>query len=118
MQPAPEVSRGHGVQVWALPLLPLAEAHRREACGRASPGQETVCQVSKIHQWIMRSSRVVTAADSQCRSRNCHGFDLSILRHSGILGAADEAVLNIVHKKKKSKKLPLQANLAGRSKSE
>ncbi len=30
----------------------------------------------------------------QCRSRNCPGFDLSILRHSGIRGAAGEAVLN------------------------
>jgi hypothetical protein len=34
-------------------------------------------------------------------SRNCPGFDPSILRHSGIWGAADETVLNIVHKKKK-----------------
>ncbi len=32
----------------------------------------------------MRSSRVVRASDSQCRSRNCPGFDPSILRHSGI----------------------------------
>ncbi len=37
-------------------------------------------------------------------SRNCPGFDPSILRRSGILGAADEAVLNIVHKKKNPKK--------------
>ncbi len=27
--------------------------------------------------------RVVRASDSQCRSRNCPGFDPSILRHSG-----------------------------------
>jgi hypothetical protein len=47
----------------------------------------------------MRSSRVVRASDSQCRSRNCLGFDPSILRHSGIWGAANEAVLNIVNKK-------------------
>jgi hypothetical protein len=49
----------------------------------------------------MRSSRVVRASDSQCLSRNCPGFDPSILRHRGICGAADEAVLNtgIVHKK-------------------
>jgi hypothetical protein len=47
----------------------------------------------------MRSSRAVRASDSQCRSRNCPGFDPSILRHSGIRGAADEAVLNIAHKK-------------------
>jgi hypothetical protein len=42
---------------------------------------------------------VVRASDSQCRSRNCSGFDLRILRVSGIWGAADEAVLNIVYKK-------------------
>jgi hypothetical protein len=36
---------------------------------------------------------------SKCRSRNCPGFDPSILRHSGILEAADEAVLNFEHKK-------------------
>jgi hypothetical protein len=47
----------------------------------------------------MRFSRVVRASDSQCRSRNCPGFDLSILRHSGIRGAADDTVLNTVHKK-------------------
>jgi hypothetical protein len=44
----------------------------------------------------MRSSRIVIASDSQCRSRNCPGFDTSILRHSEIWGAADEAVLNKV----------------------
>jgi hypothetical protein len=53
----------------------------------------------------MRSSPIVRASDSQCR--NCPGFDPSILRHSGICGAADEAVLNFVHKKRKSKKSPL-----------
>jgi hypothetical protein len=42
----------------------------------------------------MRSSRLVREPDSQCRSRNCHGCDPSILRHSGIWAAADEAVLN------------------------
>ncbi len=39
----------------------------------------------------MRSSRVVRASDSKCRSRNCPGYGPSILRHSGIWGAADEA---------------------------
>ncbi len=56
----------------------------------------------------MRSSRVVRASDSQCRSSNCPGFDPSILRHSGIWGAADEAALNIEHKK--SEKAPLKIN--------
>ncbi len=35
---------------------------------------------------------------------NAVGFDPSILRHSGIWGAADDAVLNIVDKKKKNPK--------------
>ena len=44
----------------------------------------------------MRSSLVVRASDCQCTSCNGPGFDTSIRRHSGIWGAADEAVLNIV----------------------
>jgi hypothetical protein len=49
----------------------------------------------------MRSSRVVRAPDCQCQSRNSPGFDPSILRHSGIWGAADEAacVEKCVHQK-------------------
>ncbi len=49
----------------------------------------------------MRSSLVVRASDCQCTSCNGPEFDPSIRRHSGIWGAADEAVLNIVRKKKK-----------------
>jgi hypothetical protein len=41
-------------------------------------------------------------------SRNCPGLDPSILRHSGIWGAADEAVLNIEHKKRKNPKNKIQ----------
>ncbi len=55
----------------------------------------------------MRSSPVVRASDCQCRSRNSTGFDPSFLRQSGIWGAADGAVLNTVHRKNKSKKIPL-----------
>ncbi len=47
----------------------------------------------------MRSSLVVRASDCQCTSCNGPGFDPSIRQHSGIWGAADEAVLNIVRKK-------------------
>jgi hypothetical protein len=54
----------------------------------------------------MRSSLGVRASDWKCRSRNSPGFDPSILQHSGIWGAADEAVLNTVHRKK-SQKIPL-----------
>jgi hypothetical protein len=55
----------------------------------------------------MRSRRVVRASDSQCRSRNCSGFDPIIFRHNGISGAAGETVLNIGHKMKKTKKITL-----------
>jgi hypothetical protein len=55
----------------------------------------------------MRSSLVVRASDCQCRSRNSPGFYPSILRHRGIWGAADEAVLKTVHRKKSLKKSPL-----------
>ncbi len=58
----------------------------------------SACSIKFVDEW-MRFSRVVRASDSRCRSRNCPGFDLSILRHSGIWGVADETVLNIVHKK-------------------
>ncbi len=50
----------------------------------------------------MRSSLVVRASDCQCTSCNGTGFDPSIRRHSGIWGAADEAVLNIVRTKQKN----------------
>jgi hypothetical protein len=50
----------------------------------------------------MRSSRVVRASDSQWQSRNGSRFDPSIFRQSGILGAADEAVLNKVQKNPKN----------------
>ncbi len=56
----------------------------------------------------MRSSLVVRASDCQCTSCNGPGFDPSIRRHSGIWGAADEAVLNIVRTKRK--KIPPQKN--------
>ncbi len=52
----------------------------------------------------MRSSRVLKASDCQCQNRNSTGFDPSILGHSGIWGAADEAVLNKVLKKSEQKK--------------
>jgi len=52
----------------------------------------------------MRSSLLVTASDCQCTGCNGPGFDPSIRRHSGILGAADEAVLKIVRQKIPPKK--------------
>ena len=50
----------------------------------------------RINFCRMRSSIVVRASDCQCTSCNGPGFDPSIRRHSGIWGAADEAVLYIV----------------------
>jgi hypothetical protein len=58
----------------------------------------------------MRSSRVVRASGCQCQSSNSPGCDPSILRHSGIWGAADEAVLNTVQKMK-NKKTPPSKNV-------
>ncbi len=50
----------------------------------------------------MRSNLVVRASDCQCTSCNGPGFDPCIRQHSGIWGAADEAVLNKYEKNKKS----------------
>ncbi len=50
--------------------------------------------------WKLRSCLVVRASDCNSRnSRNSPGFYPSILRQSRIWGAADEALLNKVHKK-------------------
>ncbi len=57
-----------------------------------------------------RSSLVVRASNCQWRSRKSPRFDPGILRHSGIWGAADEAVLNTVRREKKSKKIPSVVN--------
>jgi hypothetical protein len=59
-------------------------------------------------EW-MRSSRENRASDCQFRSRNSPGFVPSILRHSVIWAAADEAVLNIIHRGKKSKNTLLES---------
>jgi hypothetical protein len=54
----------------------------------------------------MRPSRVVNASGGQRQSCISRDFDRSLIRPSGILGAADEAVLNNVHKKEKKPKKP------------
>jgi hypothetical protein len=48
-------------------------------------------------------AELVRVSDCQIRSRISPGFDPSILRHSGIWRAADEAVLNKVHLKQTKK---------------
>jgi hypothetical protein len=65
------------------------------------------CTVKATNYKWMRSSWVVRASDCRCRSWNSPGIDPSILRHSGIWGAAVEAVLNKVHKKSNCKKVIL-----------
>jgi hypothetical protein len=63
----------------------------------------TLYFLALIHPKWMRSSRVVRASDSQCQSGNCPGLDSSILRHNGIQGAADRAILNkVLQNSKKS----------------
>ncbi len=62
---------------------------------------ESFEECSVLTRFEMRSSLVVRASDCQCTSCNGPGFDPSIRRHSGIWGAADEAMLNIVRKKEK-----------------
>ncbi len=56
---------------------------------------------------VNESWRVVRSSDSLCQSRNCPGFDPSILRCNGMWGAADEAALSKLLKEKKTKKNPL-----------
>ncbi len=58
----------------------------------------------------MRTNRVVRVSESLCQSRNCPGFDPGILRHSGVLWAADETVLNKV----RLKQSPSLKGLCGR----
>ncbi len=50
---------------------------------------------ASCRKWL-RSNRVVRSSYCQCRCRSSLLFDPSILRHNGIWGAADEAVLNKV----------------------
>jgi hypothetical protein len=54
-----------------------------------------------LAKWLER-----LAVNAKVAITNSRGFDPSILRQSGIREAADEAVLNDVHKKKQSKKDP------------
>ncbi len=80
---------------------------------KSAPSHRILFGVTKFHIYCryrpqstyiislrMRSSLVVWASDCQCTSCNGPGFDPSIRRHSGIWGAADEAVLNKVRKYK------------------
>jgi hypothetical protein len=70
------------------------------------PKNITFENITSLHIHGMRSSLVVRASDFQCQSRNSPGVDPSILRHSGIWGAADEAMLNTVLRKKRIQENP------------
>jgi hypothetical protein len=72
-----------------------------QGTGEASALKKEHPAFTEIWPLRMRSDLVVRASDCQCTSCNGPGFDPSIRRHSGIWGAADEAVLNIVRKKYK-----------------
>ncbi len=65
---------------------------------------KSVCMRSS--QVWLRSIQLFRASSCQYQSSNSPGLDPSILRHSGILGTADEAVLSNVHWKKNQKKPP------------
>ncbi len=65
------------------------------------------------YTWRNSSCRVVRASGCLCQSCDSRGFNPSILRHSGIWGASDEAVLNKVMKRKKEKKSPFQMKKMG-----
>ncbi len=89
--------------VWCVSLLkrPLPSSMTRETPLPPPPSQPSWAEVTTwaISANEMRSSQAVRASGCQCQSHNSPGFDASILRHSGIWGAADEAVLKNVHKK-------------------
>jgi hypothetical protein len=59
----------------------------------------------------MTSSQAVRASGCQCQCRKSPWFDPSILRHSGICGTEDKAVLINLHKKQTKTKIPLQINV-------
>jgi len=75
---------------------------------------DTVCKLGmqsknmqkQRYSTLVCKAWVVRASGCQCQSCNSPGFDPSILRHSGIWGAAYEELLNNVHKKKKVQKIP------------
>ncbi len=67
--------------------------------GRAWVNIDTTLTLPSFRYEVWDLAEWLEKSDSQCRSRNCPGFDPSVLRHSG-KGAADESVLNKVLKKK------------------
>ncbi len=104
----PEIKLGKLRKFWFQPRTLLSRKYQVLTVNTASDiGWAMVYTVvdegsgDDKYLYEMRSSLVVRASDCQCTSCNGPGFDSSIRRHSGIWGAADEAVLNIVLNKKR-----------------
>ncbi len=102
----------------ARPLSKIQNGRHKQRSGqhtlaRQKNRHKKVWTVNAIHSWVkalnlsqIKFSLVVRASDCQCRSHNSPGFDPNFLCHSGIWGAADEAVSNTAHRKK-TKKSPV-----------
>ncbi len=54
--------------------------------------------MAKFLDYVDETYPIWRASYGQCKIRNSSEFDSSILLQSGVWGAADEAVLNKVHK--------------------
>jgi hypothetical protein len=76
-------------------LSSLTVLRRMFSCGET---KGTLTRSACLINFVSLFLCLVRASDRQCTSCNGPGFDPNIRRHSGILGAADEAVLNIVRK--------------------
>ncbi len=64
-----------------------------------------------INMYNTVNNNVKNVNSINAQSQSSSGFDPNILRYSGIWGAADEAVLNNVHKRKNPKKSPFKNNM-------
>jgi hypothetical protein len=95
LRPQTRVVRGvyliMSLKFWTIELSNLANLQRRIFVIFFVYHRERRVKTRKetARYFWMGSSRVVRASDCQCRSRNSPGFDLRILRHNGIWGAAD-----------------------------
>ncbi len=68
---------------------------------------------STVYGWDL--AKWLERLTAKAETTTVPGFDPSILRHSEIWGAVDEAVLNTVHRKKISKYMALKQESGGMS---
>jgi hypothetical protein len=80
------LSHSRMVLLLTHPLPPFDRRHTRRTVG-AGVGAKSYNGEKGWSLWVR-------ASDCQRQCRNGPGFNASILRHSGICGPADEAVLN------------------------